>query len=676
MPCLRWLLALACLFPLAARSQEPPAAELVHPLDPLTATELASVRAVLRDSGKLPADAYFPAVALLEPSKEVVARFQPGQPRARQARVEVSDGRSRLWEAEVDLTAQKLLAWRELPGVHPAMLMEDYEIAAEIVLKDERWRKAMLGRGFTEAELAQVYLDVWAPGYVADPPTTGARLVRALTFFRGEKTNAYGSPVEGLVALVDLQRRQVIDLLDRREHAPDERPGGETDFFDPKIRGPQRPALKPLFIKQPDGASFTIRGHEIRWDRWRFRYALHPREGLVLYAVGYEEQGKVRPILHRASVSEMVVPYGDSDPAWNWRSAFDQGEYGLGRTANKLILGGDVPENAVLLDAVLPGDRGEAETYEDSVAVYERDGGVLFRHYDERTDQTFVRRGRELVICAVATIGNYDYLLNWVFHQDGVIECRIELTGILLVKGVQSAECEACLAAAQAVGEKPQVRGDQKYGTLVDKNIVATNHQHFFNFRLDFDLEGALNRVAEINVRPAPPGAENPAGNAFLHEETLLKTERDGRRNLSLADHRRWKIYNPQVRNRLGHYAGYVLDGAENGGPYTGADALLLKRAPFVKHHLWLTQWKPGELHAAGDYPRQSLVSTGLGASNMGEWSGDDSLVDQDLVVWYTLCVTHIPRPEEWPLMPTARTGFKLVPAGFFNRNPALDVPE
>jgi Copper amine oxidase, enzyme domain len=35
----------------------------------------------------------------------------------------------------------------------------------------------------------------------------------------------------------------------------------------------------------------------------------------------------------------------------------------------------------------------------------------------------------------------------------------------------------------------------------------------------------------------------------------------------------------------------------------------------------------------------------------------------------------HFPRPEEWPVMPVDSCGFTLVPFGFFDRNPALDIP-
>src|SRR4029077_951464 len=125
-----------------------------------------------------------------------------------------------------------------------------------------------------------------------------------------------------------------------------------ADFFDPKVVGPTRRPLKPLVIRQPGGRDFEVRGHEVRWQNWRFRYGLHPREGLVLYTVGYEDGGRVRPILYRASVAEMVVPYGDPGGAWFFRNSFDAGELGLGVNASSLKPGVDCPANCSLFDAV------------------------------------------------------------------------------------------------------------------------------------------------------------------------------------------------------------------------------------------------------------------------------------------------------------------------------------
>src|SRR5262249_21803616 len=183
------------------------------------------------------------------------------------------------------------------------------------------------------------------------------------------------------------------------------------------------------------------------------------------------------------------------------------------------------------------------------------------------------------------------------------------------------------------------------------------------------DIEGARNSVQELNVMPAPPGKDNPTGNAFLVERRLLRTEREAARDLDVASHRTWKVFNPNRKTKLGHFPGYTLQPAASTGPYAPASSSLRKRAGFLDHAIWLTRAHPGERHPAGPYPGQEAGGDGL-----PRWTrANRSLVNEDVVMWYTFGLTHIARPEEWPVMPTARTGFRLLPDGFFERNPALD---
>ncbi len=398
-------------------------------------------------------------------------------------------------------------------------------------------------------------------------------------------------------------------------------------------------------------------GQEISWQKWRFRYTMHPREGLVLHMVGYEDDGRLRPILYRASLSEMAVPYGDPDRNWRWRSAFDVGEYGMGRLASPIEANTDAPPNATLIDVTFAGDDGVAYTLKQAVGIYERDGGLLWKHFESFSKRNESRRARELVIFFIATIGNYDYAISWIFHQDGVLELDAALTGIMLPKGVREVTTTG--------------HGPLPSGHLVSANVVAPHHQHFFNFRLDFDVDGPANSVHEMNTRARPGGPGNPSLNGMIMEETKLRTEAGAQRQLNMASARTWSIVNPTAQNALGHHTSYILIPAVNSIPYVATTSQVRRRAAFINQHFWATRYHPDEMYAAGAYPNQSLGGAGLPA-----WvANNESLSNQDVVVWYTMGVTHIPRPEEWPVMSVTHVGFKMIPGGFFSRNPALDVP-
>lgn len=599
----------------AGAALQPPA----HPLDPLSGAEISSTVAALRADPRFPEGALFPQVSLQEPPKGSTA------PRSAFAVVLDRTG-NKTYEALVDAAAWKVTDWRPAAG-QAMFLIEELSSAPEIIRADPRWQEAMRKRGITD--FADVQIDAWAPG-----SPRPERLVRGLSFYKKGSNNFYARPIEGVVALVDMSKRQVIQLLDTGV-VPLET---ETGSFEETPASRPR-AAKPLRITQPEGPDFTVDGRLVRWRGWSFRFSMHPRDGLVLHDVRFRGRG----VLHRASLSEMVVPYGDPDPAWSWRSAFDVGEYGLGRLAAPLEPKVDAPENARLFDTEFSDDFGKAYTLPRAVALYERDGGLLWKHYTLLPEANESRRARDLVIGMIATVGNYDYGLNWVFREDGSLEAVNELTGIMLAKGVP---------------EGGHVH--EKYWHRVSSRVAAPHHQHFFNYRLDFDVDGPANTLYELDTEAVP----SPEGNAFTMRPRPLTSEKAARRSLDLSKSRKWLVANER-------HGGYVLVPGESSVPYAKPGSLMRRRAGFIDHHVWATAYKSGELNAAGPYPNQSKGGDGL-----PRWSADDEpLAGRDLVLWYTFGVTHIPRPEEWPIMPAHRTGFKLLPAGFLPRNPTLELP-
>jgi primary-amine oxidase len=536
-------------------------------------------------------------------------------------------------------------------------MFEEFFLVPDIVRADAQWQEAMRKRGITDFD--QVQIDPWSAGSYGFADEEGVRVVRALSYYRGKAQNPYARPIEGVIAYVNLHTQRVFKLVD----AGDVPVPQATADFDVQAIGTLRAAPKALHMVQPRGVSFDVQGYEVHWQQWRFRYGLHPREGVVLYTVGYADQGTWRSVLYRASLSEMFVPYGDAGPGWFFRNVFDMGEYGVGLLANPLEPFADAPDNAVFFPAVLTDNTGTPAEMPRMVALYERDGGLLWKHFDldtvHKRTHNESRRARQLVLGIIATVGNYDYGFNWVFHQDGTLEMEVLLTGIMQTKGIPPVE-----AAAQA-------HGNPGHGHMVARQLAAVHHQHFFNFRLDLDVDGAGNSVVEMNTEALPAAPSNPYQGAFVMRETVLRTEQEAQRQLNLVSNRKWKVINPSVKNALGQSVGYMLVPGENAVPYSAPTSPMRQRAGFLNAHLWVTPYDPTHMNAAGYYINQSKGGEGL-----PKWTSANRAVEnQDIVVWYTMGTTHIPRPEEWPVMPVHHLGFRLMPNGFFARNPALDVP-
>jgi primary-amine oxidase len=628
-----------------------------HPLDPLSKDEIAAASQILKDGGKLPDGARFSTIFLNELPKAEVLNYKPGDDYRREAFVVLYDrANNRTFDGVVNLKSKTVKSWREVPGAQPSLMIEDILLVQTTVRADKQWQAAMLRRGIEE--FGKVQIEPWTAGYYGFPDEQNLRLIRALSYYRGDSKMPYARPIEGVIAVVDLNRKRVLKLIDTGVVPVPQ----ATADIDEKSVGQLRAAPRPLQIVQPNGTSFEIRGNEIRWQKWRFRYALHPREGIVLYTVGYEDQGRVRSILYRASVSEMVVPYGDPGAGWFFRNAFDEGEVGIGRLALPLEDKTDIPDNARLLDAVFPGEDGKGFDAKRVVALYERDGGVLWKHVDYLTNHNESRRARQLVLSYFANVANYEYGFNWVFHQDGTIEMEALLTGVMSTKGVPS----------RASVSEHAGKHDEPFGHIVADGVAAPHHQHFFSFRLDLDVDGANNTVFEQNTEALPPGPKNPYNNAFVMKETPLRREMEAQRQINLASHRRWRVVNPSVKNSLGQPAGYLLFTGENSAPLAAPASSVRKRAGFMNSHVWVTQHDPNEIYAAGFYINQSKGGEGL----TKRVKQNRPIENQDVVLWYTMGVTHLPRPEDYPVMPVHKAGFKLLPVAFFSRNPALDVPK
>jgi primary-amine oxidase len=631
-----------------------------HPLDMLRAEEIDRAREVLRASGRVAPSALFAHVVLHEPAKDELDRWRGDQrePVERRVRALIVPGPELdMVEAVVSVTegrAGEIVEWREIEGMRPALLVTEVLNAMAAVSGNAEFRAALARRGITDVDRVQI--DPWPAGSFGLEVEKGRRIARCVSYLRPEpEANGYARPIEGLLADVDLGRAEVLAVVDHGV-TPMPSDGGSYRAEDqPRLRDD----LRPIVITQPEGPSFTVEGNLVRWQKWRLRVGFDPYEGLVLHQVAYEDDatGRTRPILHRASISEMVVPYGDPSPVHGWRNAFDAGEWGLGRLANSLEPGCDCVGEVRYLDATLADEQGRPQTIANAVCLHEEDYGIGWKHVDLHSGHTEVRRSRRLVVSFVATVGNYEYGFFWYFYLDGTIQLEVKLTGIVSPMG---------LDPGFDPGAQPA------YANVVGEGVAAPHHQHLFNARLDFDVDGPVNVVEEVEAEPVPPGPGNPWANAFRQKVTTLATELEARRDADPARSRSWRVANPSVRNGLGQPVAYRLL-PTMATPVMLADpsSSVGRRAGFARHNLWVTPYSPDERRAAGEFPNQHEGGDGL-----PRWTAQDRPVaGTDVVCWYTFGVTHFARPEDWPVMPVEYCGFVLSPAGFFDRNPALDVP-
>jgi primary-amine oxidase len=658
---LRLLVGSAFLFQVSAVG----ALAQTHPLDGLSASEYSRVIEILEAGGKLSETGRLPLIELREPDKAAVRAWKPGKPGQaipRQVSVVLKDGPA-TFAGEIDLTAGKLLAWHAASGESMVQL-DEFLGAMELALGAPEMVAGLEKRGLTPDGV--FCLPLTAGSFDAEAEK-GQRLMKVPCYVNPTGSNFYAKPVEGLFAVVDLNGQQVVEVIDTGVVPVAKDPWGYTQEELEKRLGGLRPRAKPVGLAAPKGDNITIKGSLVSWDMWRFRYRVDKRPGVVLSLIEANDSGKWRSVLYQAHLSEVFVPYMDPDQGWYWRTYMDSGEYGFGVFLSPLRPGVDCPAHARFLDVTLSTDTGEPFAIPGALCVFERQiGDPAWRHFEIFAQSPEVatpaegRAATELVFRSASEVGNYDYLVDYVFQQDGTIRIAVGSTGLDAVKGVKA------MSMADASAE-----ADTRYGTLIAPNLVAPNHDHYFNFRLDFDIDGEVNDFMRARLVPAVAPEGLPRRSFWTVQREHPKTEGAARSKINPATPAMYHIVNTTVESALGHHPSYVL---KPGGSFAYGQLSLddppVARNAYIENQFWVTPYDAKQRYAGGAFAFQSS-----GDDTLMTWTNKDRpITNRDIVAWYTVGFHHVPRMEDWPVMPLHWSGFRLMPFNFFAHNPAISI--
>ncbi len=621
-------------------------------LKTLTADEIAASRGILERAGLVSPTTHFSYVGLVEPDKRPLLESGTAERQVRSMLVDMATNVSH--DVVVSLAEDRVVSTKQLDhavdGQVP-VVVEEFHIV-DVIKEHPDWQAAMVKRGLTD--FSKLLINPLSAGVLSDRET-GRRLQRCFTFVMDSPDDlGWAHPVDGVTVILDMVTKEVLEVLDIVElPVPLESGNFHLESWRTANDAGDRQGLKPIEISQPEGPSFTIADDgTLSWAGWNLQVGFDQREGLVFHNITIDDAGVARPVIYRASIAEMMVPYGDPSPQRWFQNFFDCGEYLLGGYANSLELGCDCVGDITYLDATVAGNDGNVHVIPQAICIHEEDDGIAWKHFDNWNGSSISRRNRRLVVSFFVTVGNYDYGFYWYFSLDGKIEFEVKATGVVFTSAYP---------------------GDgYPFASELAPGLGAPYHQHLFSARLDMMVDGLGNAVDELEARLVPRGDQNPTGTGFTQSVTRLTTESHAQRMADNLKGRTWLISNPSVQNRLGRDVGWVL--YPEGLPTLIADAEsdIHQRATFSTKHLWVTQYEPTELYPAGDY-----VNMHPGGAGLPSWTKADRNVDDaDIVLWHTFGLTHFPRVEDWPVMPVDTCGFVLKPHGFFGRNPALDIPE
>ncbi|HEY1422197.1 MAG TPA: hypothetical protein VGF20_02000 [Candidatus Acidoferrum sp.] len=647
--------AIAIFFPMLAHGQNQP---VQHPLEALKTHEYWVVYDVLRDSGKMQEGTLTHSVLLHEPAKDKVLAWKSGDPIFREADV-ILMHKGVTIEALVDIAGHKLESWKERKDVQAPVIGKEFEELNEAIKKDPRVIEALKKRGFTDLTPIFCFADPFS--YFALPEHEGHRIMT------GQCADAHGvyyswsREIEGLEIKVDATEKKVLQVVDEGIIPVSQAP---VNYME--LPTAPRPGTTPIGVSQPMGPSFQIKGSEVSWQNWRFRFRLDQRLGAIINLAGIQDGDRFRSVLYEGSMSELYVPY--MDPSLNWanRVFIDAGEfYATGHVLKPLQSEIDCPSNAVYFDSLAVNDHGFPLIHSHVACLFESySGDPAWRHFEEH--QLYGSGARVLVLRTAAVIGNYDYILDWRFERDGNLRVAVGATGIIETKGVKAKNASE---AGGAIGHSMAGAPDE-FGHFVAENTIGVNHDHFFSYRLDVDVDGVNNSF--MPMRLVKRELKNPLRKSiWVAEPSIAKTEKEAMMDIHLEHPTMWHFINPNVKGPLGYPTGYELMPGNTAASLLDPDDGPQKVGAFSTHQLWVTPYKLEERYASGVYVIQNKGDDGLAT-----WTKADRPIENtDIVAWYTLGFHHVTRAEDWPVMPVMWHDFVLRPFDFFPQSPVITLP-
>lgn len=319
--------------------------------------------------------------------------------------------------------------------------------------------------------------------------------------------------------------------------------------------------------------------------------------------------------------------------------------------ANNLKLGCDCLGSIHYLSSNLSIETGEVLEMPNVMCIHEQDAGIGFKHINYRTGRAVVTRSRELVIQSIITVSNYEYILAFIFGQSGEFHYEVRATGILSTSPIEHGL------------EVP-------WGTVVHPGVLAAHHQHIFSLRLDPAIDGQGNKVVveEAVALPVHPDT-NPYGVGYITRETEITVP--GGHDTATALNRTFKIQSTRARNPINNKStGYKIAVPPFQKLLADKNSFHFKRAEFGDNAVYVTKYREGELFSAGKWTNQSR-----GGEGVRGWAARKEEIDGEPVVFVQFGINHIPRIEDFPVMPCEILKVSFKPVNFFDKNPGLDVP-
>ncbi|XP_061022097.1 amiloride-sensitive amine oxidase [copper-containing] [Dama dama] len=425
-------------------------------------------------------------------------------------------------------------------------------------------------------------------------------------------------------------------------------------FSSYQLRGDLGASKNGPRLVQPEGARYRLDGHTVRYAGWSFSFRLRSSSGLQVLDVRF---GGER-VAYEVSVQEAAALYGGHTPAGMQTKYMDVG-WGLGSVTHELAPGIDCPETATFLDALHYYDDDGPVLYPRALCLFEMPTGVpIRRHFNSNFNGGFNfyagLKGQALVLRTTSTVYNYDYIWDFIFYPNGVMEAKMHATGYI-----------------HATFYTPE---GLRHGTRLHTHLMGNMHTHLIHYRVDLDVAGTKNSFQTLQMKlenitnPWSPGHRvvQPALQQMRYSQERQAAFRFGH---SLP---KYLLFTSPEQNPWGHQRSYrvqIHSMAEQVLPPGWQEE---RAVTWARYPLAVTKYRESERHSSSIYNQNDPWDPPVVFEEF--LHNNENIEDEDLVAWVTVGFLHIPHAEDIPntATPGNSVGFLLRPFNFFPEDPSL----
>jgi len=376
--------------------------------------------------------------------------------------------------------------------------------------------------------------------------------------------------------------------------------------------------------------------------------------GLSLWDIRFRNER----IIYELKPQDALAQYAGNDPFQSSTAWLDR-YFGMGHGVRDMLPGYDCPYEAVYLPATTFGLTGILSR-DRAVCIFEHDSErPLTRHLGYDKDEFGAVKGYQLVIRSIATLGNYDYLFDYIFHLDGTIEVRLSASGYL-----QAGYWDT----------------DQRnYGTRIWETTMGSLHDHVINYKVDLDVAGTANSLLKTTTRQevvTHPWFDDDWGNEVIQQtihREYITNEDDALLKHPDNFQGGYAIVNQEEKNKWGTVRGYAIHPGYSPihGTVVGSKRVL-KNANWARYNLAVSRRKETEPSSSSVW---NFNLPGAPAVDFHKFFDGENITQEDLVAWVNVGTHHLPQSEDAPntRTNTATSSFFLTPLNYFDHDVSLD---